>query len=78
MEECKCYGYVRVSTREQNGDRQLLALRECGILDENVFMDKQSGKDLICMDICLRVIFLQTSESRRRTRISLRYISAMN
>jgi DNA invertase Pin-like site-specific DNA recombinase len=46
MEECKCYGYVRVSTREQNGDRQLLALRGSGILDANVFTDKQSGKDL--------------------------------
>ena len=39
------YGYVRVSTREQNEDRQLIALREVGVSDRNIFMDKQSGKD---------------------------------
>jgi DNA invertase Pin-like site-specific DNA recombinase len=39
------YGYVRVSTREQNEDRQVLALRECGVIDTNIFIDKQSGKD---------------------------------
>ncbi len=39
------YGYVRVSTREQNEDRQLIALHEAGISDSNIYMDKQSGKD---------------------------------
>ncbi len=39
------YGYVRVSTREQNEDRQVLALHAVGIPDSNIFMDKQSGKD---------------------------------
>ena len=39
------YGYVRVSTREQNEDRQLIALQEMSIPEENIFMDKQSGKD---------------------------------
>lgn len=39
------YGYVRVSTKEQNEDRQLIALRELGIPDENIYTDKQSGKD---------------------------------
>lgn len=39
------YGYIRVSTREQNEDRQLIALREVGVADELIFMDKQSGKD---------------------------------
>lgn len=39
------YGYVRVSTREQNEDRQLAAMRERGVSDENIFIDKQSGKD---------------------------------
>ena len=39
------YGYVRVSGRDQNEDRQLIALREVGVADENVFLDKQSGKD---------------------------------
>jgi len=39
------YGYVRVSTREQNEDRQLIALREVSVPDERIFVDKQSGKD---------------------------------
>ena len=39
------YGYIRVSTREQNEDRQRIALREFGVADGCVFMDKQSGKD---------------------------------
>lgn len=39
------YGYVRVSTREQNEQRQIIALREFGIADKRIFMDKQSGKD---------------------------------
>lgn len=39
------YGYIRVSTREQNEDRQVIALRESGIPPERIYMDKQSGKD---------------------------------
>lgn len=39
------YGYVRVSTREQNEQRQMIALRDFGIADKRIFMDKQSGKD---------------------------------
>ncbi len=39
------YAYGRVSTREQNLDRQLAAFRECGVPPENFFVDKQSGKD---------------------------------
>lgn len=39
------YGYVRVSTREQNEDRQMIALREAGVSSRNIYMDKQSGKD---------------------------------
>ncbi len=39
------YGYIRVSTREQNEDRQLIALKEIGVADKFVFIDKQSGKD---------------------------------
>ena len=41
----KTYGYIRVSTKEQNEDRQLIAMREFGVPEENVIMDKQSGKD---------------------------------
>ena len=39
------YGYIRVSTREQNEDRQLIALREMVVPEANLFIDKQSGKD---------------------------------
>ena len=39
------YGYIRVSTRDQNEDRQLIALRELKIPEKNIFVDKQSGKD---------------------------------
>ena len=39
------YGYVRVSTKEQNEDRQLIALHEAGVSDKNIYLDKQSGKD---------------------------------
>lgn len=39
------YGYARVSTREQNEDRQMIALHEMGVSDGAIFIDKQSGKD---------------------------------
>ena len=39
------YGYARVSTKEQNEDRQLIALQEAGVVNENIFIDKKSGKD---------------------------------
>ncbi len=41
----KQYGYIRVSTKEQNDDRQRIALAEAGILPKHLFIDKQSGKD---------------------------------
>lgn len=39
------YGYVRVSSKDQNEDRQMIALREVGVPEKNIFVDKQSGKD---------------------------------
>ncbi len=39
------YGYIRVSTREQNEDRQRLALREAGVPESNICTEKQSGRD---------------------------------
>ena len=39
------YGYVRVSTKEQNLDRQILALREFGVPEKQILQEKQSGKD---------------------------------
>ncbi len=43
--EEKVYGYARVSTREQNEDRQLIALEEAGVRTENIYIDKISGKN---------------------------------
>lgn len=39
------YGYVRVSSREQNADRQLIAMEAVGIEKRHIYIDKQSGKD---------------------------------
>lgn len=39
------YGYVRVSSTDQNEDRQMIALSEVGVLKKNIFMDKMSDKD---------------------------------
>lgn len=39
------YGYARVSSVDQNEDRQLFALKEAGISEKNIFIDKASGKD---------------------------------
>ncbi len=39
------YGYVRVSSAEQNEDRQLIAMSELGIPEKHIYTDKQSGKD---------------------------------
>ena len=41
----KVYGYIRVSTREQNIERQLISLIEAGIDQKSIYIDKQSGKD---------------------------------
>lgn len=39
------YGYARVSSKDQNEDRQLLALSQFGVPSNQIFVDKQSGKD---------------------------------
>ena len=39
------YGYIRVSTKEQNEDRQIIAMREFGVADRHIVLDKRSGKD---------------------------------
>ena len=39
------YGYIRVSTKVQNESRQLIAMRQAGISDSNIYIDRQSGKD---------------------------------
>lgn len=45
--QSKTYGYVRVSTKEQNEERQMIAMREFGVPDSAIYMDKQSGKDFV-------------------------------
>lgn len=45
MEQKTIFGYMRVSTQEQNEDRQRLALLEMGVPEQQIYMDKQSGKD---------------------------------
>ena len=39
------YGYVRVSTKEQNEDRQIIAMEEFGVASDHIVLDKQSGKN---------------------------------
>jgi len=46
MRKQRVYGYARVSTKDQHEDRQLIALREFGVADEAIHIEKQSGKDL--------------------------------
>lgn len=43
--ENQSYGYIRVSSKEQREDRQVIAMREAGVPEKNIYMDKQSGKD---------------------------------
>lgn len=50
------YGYVRVSSIDQNEDRQMVALKECEVAEENIYVDKQSGKDF------MRPKYLELSE----------------
>ena len=41
----KTYGYIRVSSADQNEIRQLIAMRERNVPKQNIYLDKQSGKD---------------------------------
>ena len=41
----KTYGYIRVSSADQNEIRQLIAMRERNVPEQNIYLDKQSGKD---------------------------------
>lgn len=43
--EGNVYGYIRVSTREQNIERQLISLQEAGVNEKNIYIDKQSGRN---------------------------------
>lgn len=39
------YGYVRVSSRDQNEERQMIAMQAFGVEKKRIYLDKQSGKD---------------------------------
>lgn len=39
------FAYVRVSSMDQNEDRQMIAMQEAGVSPKNIYIDKQSGKD---------------------------------
>lgn len=41
------YGYIRVSTKDQNPERQVIALREAGIKERNIYLDTMSGKNFV-------------------------------
>lgn len=41
----KIFGYVRVSSKEQNEERQIVAFKNYGIDERDIYIDKQSGKD---------------------------------
>ncbi len=56
----KAYGYVRVSTKGQKEDRQLIAMREFGIPPERIMVEKQSGKDFE------RPVYLRLIQSLKR------------
>ena len=43
--QMKVYGYARVSSVDQNEERQMMALKDADVLEQNIFVDKQSGKD---------------------------------
>ena len=43
--QSRIYGYIRVSSKDQNEDRQIIAMKEFGIPKKDIICDKQSGKD---------------------------------
>ena len=43
--EAQIFGYIRVSSKEQNEDRQRIAMQEFGVPEKGIILDKQSGKD---------------------------------
>ena len=57
------YGYIRVSTKEQNEDRQMIAMREFGVVDRHIILDKQSGKDFQRPGYCWLVQKLKAGDT---------------
>lgn len=62
METGRKFGYIRVSSKDQHLDRQLIAMKEEGILPKNLYTDKQSGKDFKRPAYCKLVKRLRPSD----------------
>ena len=63
------YGYIRVSSKDQKEDRQQIALKEVGVDLQNIYVDKQSGKDLMgtfLSDIVLQVLSFVAENERTK------------
>ncbi len=63
----KIYGYVRVSSTDQNEDRQMIELKEKGLQEKWIYMDKQSGKDLMgtfIADLVLQILSFVAENER--------------
>ena len=50
MADIRIHGYVRVSSKDQNEARQIAALKEFGVQDRDIYIDKQSGKEMCIRD----------------------------
>ena len=71
MTENKTYGYIRVSSTDQNEERQLVAMRAAQVPEKNVYMDKQSGKDLMgtfIADLVLQILSFVAQSERENIR----------
>ena len=63
------YGYIRVSSKDQKEDRQQIAWKEVGVDLQNIYVDKQSGKDLMgtfLSDIVLQVLSFVAENERTK------------
>lgn len=56
------YGYIRVSTKEQNPERQFIVLQECGVEKNNIYLDYMSGKDFLRPQYCKLINKLQNGD----------------
>ena len=70
-------GYARVSSKEQNEDRQMIALKEAGINLKNVYLDKQSGKDFERPEYKRMIKALKAGDTVIRQIISSRFRQAV-
>ena len=61
MEKQNIYGYCRISTKNQNEDRQVEAMRQYNIEEENIFIDKKSGATFAERENALKIMYLLLS-----------------